>query len=139
MLTSMLCLAFPLLLLYAEEAEYPFFRVEELLGVVALSGLCIALALRAERARFLAAVFGLWTLAAVIAFLVPSPIGENVTRLRGIVLPLALPGLAAAAIFVSAPGPVLVFLAAETVRFLFGRVAVIPSCHLAGRSCPCRG
>ena len=79
-----------LLLLYAEEAEYPFFRVEELLGVVALSGLCIALALRAERGRFLAAVFGLWTLAAVIAFLVPSPIGENVTRLRGIVLPLAL-------------------------------------------------
>ena len=79
-----------LLLLYAEEAEYPFFRVEELLGVVVLSGLCIALTLRAERGRFLAAVFGLWTLAAVIAFLVPSPIGENVTRLRGIVLPLAL-------------------------------------------------
>jgi hypothetical protein len=79
-----------LLLLYPEEAEYPFFRVEELLGVVFLSGLCIALALRAERGRFLAAVFALWTLAAVVAFLVPSPIGENVTRLRGIVLPLAL-------------------------------------------------
>jgi hypothetical protein len=29
-------------------------------------------------------------LAAVVAFVVPSPIGENVTRLRGIVLPLAL-------------------------------------------------
>ena len=38
----------------------------------------------------LAAVFGLWALAAVLAFTVPSPIGENVTRLRGIVLPLAL-------------------------------------------------
>ncbi len=79
-----------LLLLYSEEAEYPFFRLEELLGVVLLSGLCGALALRAERGRFLAAVFGLWALAAVVAFVVPSPLGENVTRLRGIALPLAV-------------------------------------------------
>ncbi|HXV34210.1 MAG TPA: hypothetical protein VD769_09385 [Gaiellaceae bacterium] len=86
-----------LLLLYPEEAEYPWFRAEELLGVLFLSGLCVALALRAERGRLLAAVFGLWALGAVIAFLVPSPIGENVTRLRGIVLPLALLAAAAAA------------------------------------------
>jgi hypothetical protein len=38
----------------------------------------------------LAALFGLWALAAVVAYVVPSPVGENVTRLRGIVLPLAL-------------------------------------------------
>jgi hypothetical protein len=86
-----------LLLLYPEEAEYPWFRGEELLGVLFLSGLCVALAFRAERGRFLAAVFGLWALGAVIAFLVPSPIGENVTRLRGIVLPLTLLAAAAAA------------------------------------------
>jgi len=79
-----------LLLLYPEEAEYPFFRLSELLAVVGLSAACAALALRAERGRVVALVFGLWALAAVVAFLVPSPIGENVTRLRGIVLPLAL-------------------------------------------------
>jgi hypothetical protein len=79
-----------LLLLYPEEAEYPFFRLSELLAVIALSAACAALALRAERGRLLAAVFGLWALGAVVAFTVPSPIGENVTRLRGIVLPLAI-------------------------------------------------
>ena len=39
-----------LLLVYPEEAEYPFFRLEELLTVLVLSGLCGALAL-ASRAR----------------------------------------------------------------------------------------
>ena len=86
-----------LLLLYPEEAEYPFFRVEELVSVLLLSAACIALALRAERGRVLAAVFGLWALAAVLAYAVPSPIGENVTRLRGVVLPLALLAAAIAA------------------------------------------
>jgi hypothetical protein len=79
-----------LLLLYRYEAEYPFFRLSELLGVIALCAACAALGLRGERGRFLAFVFGLWALGAVAAYLVPSPIGENVTRLRGIVLPLAL-------------------------------------------------
>jgi hypothetical protein len=86
-----------LLLLYPEEAEYPFFRIEELVSVILLSAACAALAVRAERGRVLAAIFGLWTLAAVVAFAVPSPIGENVTRLRGIVLPLALLAAALAA------------------------------------------
>jgi hypothetical protein len=79
-----------LLLLYPEEAEYPFFRFSELLAVVVLAGLCVTLALGAERGRVLAALFALWALAAVLAFVVPSPLGENVTRLRGVVLPLAL-------------------------------------------------
>lgn len=79
-----------LLLLYPEEAEYPFFRLEELLSVIALSAACIALTLRARRGSVIAAIFALWALAAIVAFIVPSPIGENATRLRGIVLPLAL-------------------------------------------------
>jgi hypothetical protein len=79
-----------LLLLYREEAEYPFFRVSELIAVMVLAALCVTLALRAERGRVLAAVFALWALAALLAFVVPSPLGENVTRLRGIALPLAL-------------------------------------------------
>ena len=79
-----------LLFLYPEEAEYPFFRLGELVAVIALAAVSIALALRAERGRLLAAIFALWALAAIVAFAVPSPIGENVTRLRGIALPLAL-------------------------------------------------
>jgi hypothetical protein len=79
-----------LLIVYTEEAEYPFFRLDELLLVILLSATSAALALRAERGRTLAALFVLWALATVVAFAVPSPIGENVTRLRGIVLPLAL-------------------------------------------------
>ncbi|HWB55608.1 MAG TPA: hypothetical protein VG479_01565 [Gaiellaceae bacterium] len=79
-----------LLLLYRNDSEYPFFRFSELVAVLALSAACAALALRGENGRTLATLFGLWALAAVVAFVVPSPIGENVTRLRGIVLPLAL-------------------------------------------------
>jgi hypothetical protein len=48
------------------------------------------LALRGERGGALAWLFGLWALVSVLAYTVPSPVGENVTRLRGIVLPLAL-------------------------------------------------
>ncbi|MGH3023298.1 MAG: hypothetical protein ACRDNI_06545 [Gaiellaceae bacterium] len=86
-----------LLLAYQQEAEYPFFRLSELLGMLVLAAACTALALRHEHGRALAFVFGLWALGAVVAFVVPSPIGENVTRLRGIVLPLALLAAALAA------------------------------------------
>ncbi|HXV57533.1 MAG TPA: hypothetical protein VD704_06665 [Gaiellaceae bacterium] len=79
-----------LLLLYRQEAEYPFFRATELLVLVVLAAACAALALRAERGRVVAVAFGLWALGAAVAFLVPSPLGENVTRLRGLALPLAL-------------------------------------------------
>jgi hypothetical protein len=79
-----------LLLLFPLDGRYPFFRVSELLVVCALAGISAALALRAPDGRVVAYVFGLWALASAIAFLVPSPIGENVTRLRGVVLPLVL-------------------------------------------------
>ena len=80
-----------LLLVYPQDSEYPFFRLSELLAVVGLSAACAALALRGgRRGRTLAFFFGLWALATAVAFLVSSPIGENVTRVRGIVLPLAL-------------------------------------------------
>ena len=70
-----------LLLVYPQDSEYPFFRLSELLAVVGLSAACAALALRGgPRGRTLAFFFGLWALATVVAFLVPSPIGENVTR-----------------------------------------------------------
>lgn len=95
-----------LLLLYRYESEYPFFRLSELLALVVLAASCAALALRGEGGRVVALLFGLWALAAAVAFLVPSPLGENVTRLRGIVLPLAL---LAAAIAAWRPRPLAVF------------------------------
>ena len=38
----------------------------------------------------LAALFGFWLLACVALFLIPGPVGENVTRLRSVVFPLML-------------------------------------------------
>jgi hypothetical protein len=79
-----------LALLFPLDGRYPFFRAGELAPVLGLSLLGCALALRAPGGRVLAALFALWALAALVAFAVPSPIGENVTRLRGVALPLAL-------------------------------------------------
>ena len=75
--------------LFPHEAVYPF-RLFELAVVLTVSALGAALALRAERGRTLAAVFVLWGVVSVGAFLVRSPIGENATRLRGIVFALVL-------------------------------------------------
>jgi hypothetical protein len=52
--------------------------------------LATPLALRAPAARPLAAFFALWALVCLTAFVVPSPFGDNLTRLRGILLPLVL-------------------------------------------------
>jgi hypothetical protein len=79
-----------LLLLFPLDGRYPFFRLSELLVVVALAGLAVVLARRSSGGAVVAVVFSLWALASAIAFIVPSPIGENVTRLRGVILPLVL-------------------------------------------------
>jgi hypothetical protein len=78
------------LVVFAHDATYPFFRVGELAAVVLAGTLGVALALQSRRARILAAFFALWVLASVLVFLVPSPVGENVTRLRGVLFPLVL-------------------------------------------------
>jgi hypothetical protein len=75
--------------LFPHEAVYPF-RLVELVVVVSLSAFGAALSLRGERARVLAAFFALWALLSVAAFVIRSPIGENVTRVRGIVFALVL-------------------------------------------------
>jgi hypothetical protein len=75
--------------LFPHEAVYPF-RLFELTVVLAVSALGAALAVRAEKGRTLAALFVIWGLVSVAAFVVRSPIGENATRLRGIVLALVL-------------------------------------------------
>jgi hypothetical protein len=79
-----------LALLFPLDGRYPFFRLDELAIVVALAVLAGLLALRAPQGGVIALVFGLWALASIVSFVVPSPIGENVTRLRAFAFPLAL-------------------------------------------------
>jgi hypothetical protein len=77
-------------MVFPHDAAYPFFQVGELAAVLVLGGVCGLLAARTPGGRPLALVFGLWAVASTVAFLVSSPIGENITRLRGFALPLAL-------------------------------------------------
>jgi hypothetical protein len=76
------------LAVFAHDATYPFFRGWELVAVLAAGVIGTALSLASRRAPVLAALFALWTLAALLAFAIPTPVGENVSRLRGYLLPL---------------------------------------------------
>lgn len=77
------------LVVFPTDVVYPF-RLWELLAVLGVSFLGAVLAGRSRGGRVLAALFVLWAAASLAAYLVPSPIGENVTRLRSIVFPLML-------------------------------------------------
>jgi hypothetical protein len=77
------------LLLFPTEGEYPF-RSLELVTVLTVSGLGALLALRARGGNVLAALFALWGFASLVVFIVPEPIGENLTRMRSFVFPLML-------------------------------------------------
>jgi hypothetical protein len=78
------------LLLFPHDATYPFFRPGEFAAVLLTALAGAALALRNPRGRLLAWFFGLWALVSVVAFAAPSPLGENVTRLRGVLVVLML-------------------------------------------------
>ncbi|HYM63051.1 MAG TPA: hypothetical protein VES61_00065 [Gaiellaceae bacterium] len=75
--------------LFPDNGVYPF-RVFELLVVLVVGGLGSLLAFRSPRGRAVGAFLAIWAGASVLAFLVASPVGENVTRLRGVVFPLVL-------------------------------------------------
>jgi hypothetical protein len=75
--------------LFPHEAVYPF-RLIELVVVLAVAAFSAALAWRAQRGSTFAAFFVIWGLVSVAAFVVRSPIGENATRLRGVVFALVL-------------------------------------------------
>ena len=79
--------------LFPHEAVYPF-RLLELGIVLGVGAFGAALCARVPAARVVGVLFALWALVSVAVFLVPSPIGENATRLRGIVFPLMLLGAA---------------------------------------------
>jgi hypothetical protein len=78
------------LAVFAHDATYPFFRAGELVAVLAAGVIGTALCLQTPRARVPAAFFALWTVAALLAFVINTPVGENISRLRGYLLPLIL-------------------------------------------------
>jgi hypothetical protein len=75
--------------LFPTDGRYPF-RGVELAAVLVVAGIGLVIASRAPRGGVLTALFGLWVLASIVLFLVPEPVGENVTRLRSVVFPLML-------------------------------------------------
>jgi hypothetical protein len=78
-----------LLKLFPSPGVYPFNHYD----FASLLALCLCGALLARRApggRVIVAFFLLWAVAAIFAFSTASPIGDNVTRLRSLVLPLML-------------------------------------------------
>jgi hypothetical protein len=78
-----------LLVLFPSEGRYPFSPLS-LAAALTVSALGAALAWRAERGRLIAPFFVLWAVVCLGAFLVPSPFGDNLTRLRAVVFPLVL-------------------------------------------------
>jgi hypothetical protein len=77
------------LAIFPTEGRYPFSPLS-LAACVTVSALGAAVAARTERGRVLVPFFALWALVNVAAFAVPSPFGDNLTRLRALVFPLVL-------------------------------------------------
>ena len=99
--------------LFPTEGRYPFSPLS-LAALLAVSTLGAALSFRSERGRVLGAFFVAWALVGLVAFVVPSPFGDNLTRLRGVVFPLVL---LAAALARFRPRPLAV--AALVVAFVY--------------------
>jgi hypothetical protein len=74
---------------FPSSGPYPF-RLLELGAVLSVSVLGAALASRTRHGALLAAFFLVWGGANIAVFLVATPVGENLTRLRSIVFPLML-------------------------------------------------
>jgi hypothetical protein len=75
------------LLAFPSAGRYPFSPLS-LAAALTVSALGAALAFR--RAPALAWFFALWAAIALVAFAVPSPFGDNLTRLRMLIFPLVL-------------------------------------------------
>jgi hypothetical protein len=81
--------------LFPSDGRYPF-RTSDLVPAVAFCLLLVALTVTVPRARPLAAVIGVYLVACLLAYAVPSDLGSNVERLRYAALPLALLALSLA-------------------------------------------
>ncbi len=74
--------------LFPDPGVYPF-ATGELLAALLFCGLGAGLAWRVESARILKMLFLVYGAACVLAYLIPSTLGENVVRLRYAALPVA--------------------------------------------------
>jgi hypothetical protein len=86
---AMAAVQFAILVFFPSSGPYPF-RLLELGAVLTVSLLGAALARRSRLGAPLAAFFLLWGAASIAMFLVATPVGENLTRLRSLVFPLML-------------------------------------------------
>ena len=69
--------------------RFPF-SAPELAAALVFCALGLAFTWRVPRARLLFALFAIYAAACLASYLIPSPIGENIARLRYIAIPLAL-------------------------------------------------
>jgi hypothetical protein len=77
------------LVFFPSSGPYPF-RALELAAVLTVSVLGAELARRARHGAILGAFFLVWGAASIAMFVVSTPVGENLTRLRSVVFPVML-------------------------------------------------
>jgi hypothetical protein len=77
------------LVFFPSSGPYPF-RALELFAVLSVSVLGAELARRSRHGALLGAFFLVWGAASLFMFVVSTPVGENLTRLRSIVFPVML-------------------------------------------------
>lgn len=77
------------LVLFPSWGVYPFHAID-LASVVGVTALGVLVARRARGAAPLVAFYALWGLGSLVVYVVPSPLGDNWTRLRAFVFPLML-------------------------------------------------
>ena len=74
---------------FPDNGRYPF-SIWELLGAFVFCGYGIVLCWRSERVRLLRSVFPVYAAACLVAFFVPSAVGDNVLRVRYVAFPIAV-------------------------------------------------
>ena len=77
------------LVFFPSSGPYPF-RAFELAAVLTVSVLGAELARRSRHGAILGAFFLVWGAASIAMFVVSTPVGENLTRLRSVVFPVML-------------------------------------------------
>jgi hypothetical protein len=75
--------------LFPDSGRFPF-PLSEFAAAVTFCALGFAVTYRSERARVLTAFFSLYLVACTAAFLLPSPVGENIARMRFAAVPIAV-------------------------------------------------
>ena len=78
-----------MLVAFPNGGVYPFSRWDLVL-VLALCVTAGALSWRSPAGKPIATVLAVWGAACILSFLVASPVGDNITRLRGLALPVTL-------------------------------------------------